>query len=242
MSKPLPMAQSHQAEALRLAVDTTAQTIAVEQENQEIRAQLQKNLELIESFDAVLPRSQALQQQLREKKAELESKQSELIGLQSAIISFLKNPPQSQQSESLAVVPIVLNKVQKDITALTDAAVAGKTIAVPILSLYKVSEGLNRLYETLVEQGIIPETPEEKQQRIQGFISAQREVLGRLKAIAQAAQAQEPKVVEVAPATAQESRGPIPRPPTPEAKPPVITLADEGVGPDAPPEDGPGSE
>jgi hypothetical protein len=156
------MSQSHQAEALRLAIETTAQTLAVEQENQELRGQLQKNLELIESFDAVLPRSQALQQRLREKKAELESKQSELVGLQSAIISVLKNPPQSRQSESLAVVPIVLNKVQKDITALTDAAVAGKTISVPILSLFKVSEGLNKLYGTLVEEGVIPETPEEK--------------------------------------------------------------------------------
>jgi dsDNA-binding SOS-regulon protein len=214
------MAQSHQAEALRLAIETTAQALAVEEDNKGLRAQLQKNLELLENFDAVVPRAQQLQQQLRQKKAELEAKQAELISLQSAIISTIKNPPSSpsEQAGTLEVIPVVMGKVQKDITALTDVAVAQKTINVPILSLYKVSEGLHKLYDTLVDQKVIEESQEEKQERLQRYLTAQREVLLGLKALSQQAAAAPPapRVVEVAPEADDAPPGPIPRQPTPE--------------------------
>jgi dsDNA-binding SOS-regulon protein len=219
--KPPPMAQSHQAEALRLAIETTAQALAVEEENKGLRAQLQKNLELLDNFDAVVPRAQQLQQQLRQKKAEVEAKQAELIGLQSAIIATIKNPPAppAGQSETLAVIPVVMGKVQKDITSLTDAAVSEKSITVPILSLYKVSDGLHKLYETLVDQKVIEEGQEEKQERLQRYLTAQREVLLGLKTLAQQASAPPPapRVVEVATDAPDEplTRAPTPEPPAP---------------------------
>jgi hypothetical protein len=217
------MSQSHQAEALHLAVETTSQSLSVEKENEELRSQLRKNSALIEQFETVSTRTQQLQDQLRQKKAELESKQNELIGVQSAIISILKNPQShSPQSDSLAIVPAVLSKVQSDITELTDAAVAANTIAVPVLSLFKVSERLHQLYNLLVDKDVISETPEEKQERLQRYLVGQTEILSKLKAIAQ--KVAEPKVVVVDEETGESERRPITRRPTPE--PPAV---EEGV-------------
>jgi hypothetical protein len=220
------MSQSPQAEVLHLAIETTAQSLVLEQENKDLRAQLKKNLSRVESFDVIAPRTQQLQQQLREKKAELESKQSELITLQSAIISNIKNPPPpSRSDESLTAIPIVMNRVQKNITALTDTAVAEKTISVPIISLFKVSEDLNRLFDALVEKGVIPETLQEKKQREQEYLAAQRQLLAGLKAIAQAARPPEPKVVEVdEPGQGDDEK--IPRAPTPQSLP-IVPVVDE---------------
>jgi hypothetical protein len=234
------MAQSHQQEALHIAIETTSQSLIVEKENEELRAQLQKNLALIEQFETVATRTQQLQDQLRQKKAELESKQNELVGVQSALISILKNPPsRSSQSDSLAVIPVVLGKVQKDITGLTDAAIAANTIAIPVLSLFKVSEGFNQLFDTLVTENIISETPEEKQERLQRHFTSQKEILAKLKALAQAAGSRpEPKVVVVDAAAGEAPRGPIPRTPTPEPPPPEPSeeSAKEGSEGGEPPE------
>jgi hypothetical protein len=210
------MARSHEAEALRLAVETTSQSLSVEKENEELRGELRKNSALIEQFETVSTRTQQLQDQLRQKKSELESKQNELIGVQSAIISILKNPrSHSPQSDSLAIVPAVLGKVQSDITELTDAAVAANTIAVPVLSLFKVSERLHQLYNLLIDKDVISETPEEKQERLQRYLVGQTEILSKLKAIAQ--RAAEPRVVVVDAETGESGGGPITRQPTPEA-------------------------
>jgi hypothetical protein len=120
------MAQSAQAEALHLAVETTTQSLSVEQENKELRAQLKKNFDLVKSFEVILPRTQQLQQLVQQKKAELAAKQGELISVQSSIISNLKNPlrQSSRSDESLSVIPQVMSEVQKNITGLTDAAVS----------------------------------------------------------------------------------------------------------------------
>jgi hypothetical protein len=196
------------AAAIQLAVETTSQAIAVEQENEELRKQLKKNEALIESFTAAAPRARALQTQLREKQAEIEQKQKDLIALQSAIIDTLKNPPQppSQSQEgSLEVIPIVMNSVLKQITTLTEKAIDEKSIGIPILSLFKAAEGLNHLYGTLCDKKIITESPEEKQERIEKYVSTQREILTKLREIVNHAQS-EP--AEEAPATVTEEAEP----------------------------------
>jgi hypothetical protein len=118
-----------------------------------------------------------------------------------------------------------MNRIQNNITELTDAAVTGRTIEVPIIFLFKVSEDLNRLYDTFVEQGVISETEQEKEQRVQQYSSAQLEILTGLKALAQAARPPKPKVVEVAD-PGQGGGGQIQRRPTPQSLP-LVPVVDE---------------
>jgi hypothetical protein len=191
--------------ALQIAVETTAQAAQVEQENEQLRAQLKKNQADIEAFGVAAPRVRSLQQQLHDKQAEIEQKRKELMALQASIIDLLKNPPESAappDSGSLEVIPIVMNTVLKQITDLTEGAIAQKSIGISILAVFKASETLNRLYGTLSEKNIIEESDEEKQERMSKYVTAQREILMKLKAIAARppeAPAPAPKVEEVPP-------------------------------------------
>jgi hypothetical protein len=202
---------SRGAQAIQLAVETSSQAAAVEEENKELRAQLQKNLEVIENFDVASPRARALEQQLRDKEAELAQKRSELITVQAAIIATLKaqgESPPPAPATSLDVIPLVMGKVQKSVTTLTEAAIDQKTISIPILSLFKVSEGLHRLYDALAEKGVIEETDDEKRNRIHKFVSSQKEILTRLKAIAERGQAE--RVQKPSSPRVEEERDPPP--------------------------------
>jgi hypothetical protein len=192
---------SRGAQAIQLAVETSLQAASVEDENKELRAQLQKNLDLIENFEVGSGRARALEQQLRDKEAKLSQKRSELISVQAAIIATLKvqgESPPPVAGASLEVIPLVIGKVQKSVTTLTEAAIEQKTISIPILSLFKVSESLHQLYDALAEKGVIEETDDEKRERIHKFVSSQKEILTGLKAIAERfqASAQRPRVEE----------------------------------------------
>lgn len=176
------------AAAIKLAIETTANAIVVEQENAKLHEQLQKNLQLLGDFEIAAPRAQLLQKQLKEKEALLEQKRQELVEVQQSIISTLQNQSQApidQGQQSLAAIPTVMNHVQKLITDLTEEAVNQKTIAVPILSLFKAAGVINSLYETLSNNGIIQETQEEKQERINTFVSTQQDILTKLREVVQ---------------------------------------------------------
>jgi hypothetical protein len=206
---------SRGAQAIQLAIETSSQAAAVEEENKELRSQLQKNLELIENFDLATPRAQALQQELRNKEAELAQQRSELINVQAAIIRALKaqgESPPPAPAPSLEVIPLVMGKVQKSVTTLTEAAIDQKTISIPILSLFKVSENLHRLYDALAEKGIIEETDDEKRERVQRFVSSQKEILTGLKAIAQKADAQAAAAHRAPSPQVEEGEEPPPKP------------------------------
>jgi hypothetical protein len=212
---------------MQLAIETSSQAAAVEEENKELRAQLQKNLELVEHFDLASPRAQALQRQLRDKEAELAQKRSELISVQAAIIATLKTQGESAPpapAPSLEVIPLVMGKVQKSVTTLTEEAIDQRTISIPILSLFKVSESLHRLYDALAEKGVIEETDDEKRERIQKFVTSQKAILVGLKAIAESAQAER----------AAAERPPAPRVEVVEAPPPRSNAATQGDAEAAP--------
>ncbi|OHT11260.1 hypothetical protein TRFO_19355 [Tritrichomonas foetus] len=187
--------------AINLAIETTSNALAVEQENNKLREQLHKNQQLLGDFDVAAPRAQLLQKQLKEKEALLEEKRKELVDVQASIISTLKNQSQTQEpkQQSLESIPIVMNHVQKYITDLTETAVDEKTIAVPVLSLFKVTNALNKLFDTLVSSNIIDETDEEKEVRIRGFIESQQGILNKLREITQNSQDEEEEEVEPAP-------------------------------------------
>jgi hypothetical protein len=187
--------------ALQIAVETTAQAAQVEQENEQLRAQLKKNQEDLDALGVAAPRVRSLQQQLHDKQADIEQKRKELMALQASIIDLLKNPPESApqvDQTSLEVIPLVMNTVLKQVTDLTEAAIAQQSIGIPILSVFKASEALNRLLGTLCEKNIIDESDEEKQERMSKYVSAQREILTKLKAIAaRPPPAPAPKIEEV---------------------------------------------
>jgi hypothetical protein len=97
-----------------------------------------------------------------------------------------------------------MNTVLKQITDLTERAIAEKSIGIPILSVFKTSEALNHLYGTLAEKGIISESDEEKQERIGQYVAAQKAILTKLKEIASRERPPPPgpKVEEVPPEAA----------------------------------------
>lgn len=179
------------ATAIKLAIETTTNALVVEQENAKLHEQLQKNLQLLGDFEIASPRAQLLQKQLKEKESILEQKRLELVEVQQSIISTLQNQSQTsvdQDQQSLAAIPTVMNHVQKLITDLTEEAVNQKTIAIPILSLFKAAGVINSLYETLSSNGIIQESQEEKQDRINTFVSTQQDILAKLRQVVQNAQ------------------------------------------------------
>ena len=53
------------AAAIKLAIETTANALIVEQENAKLHDQLQKNLQLLGDFEIDAPRAKLLQKQLK---------------------------------------------------------------------------------------------------------------------------------------------------------------------------------
>jgi len=177
--------------ALQFAIETTKNCKTVEDENKALREQLKKNLQLLNDYEEAAPRAKILREQLKVKEQKLENKRKELIELQDAIISTLKSqkqPKESNSQESLAPIPIVMNRIQQLVMNLSETAVDQKTTAVPILSLFKASDALNQLFDALVEQKIIEEGPQEREARIKQFVSAQQQVLEQLKKMIQKAE------------------------------------------------------
>ena len=185
MSSPAQLSSA----AINLAIETTMNALSVEKENGKIRDQLKENQQILNDFDAAIPRARNLQNKLKEKEALIEQKRKELVELQTSIIAtMLKQDQQPQQQEMTAeFIPTVMNQVQKLINDITESAVDQKTLAVPILSLFKVSSAINKLYDTLASSNVIDETNEEKEARIRDFISTQQNILLKLRAIAEGA-------------------------------------------------------
>ncbi|OHT00068.1 hypothetical protein TRFO_33302 [Tritrichomonas foetus] len=235
--------------AINLAIETTSNALAVEQENAKLREQLHKNQQLLDDFDVAAPRAQLLQKQLKEKEALLEQKRKDLVEVQAAIISTLKNQSQEDPVQpSLESIPVVMNRVQRFVTDLTEAAVDQKTIAVPILQLFKVTDALNKLYDALVDTKVIAETKEEKEARVRAYVESQQEIITKLRAVAQQSQAamkaqlveceEEEEPEQPAPKVEQlpDQQQPEPeqttanRPPTPEPEvPPQQEVGDSPV-------------
>jgi hypothetical protein len=200
------------AAAVQLAIEATAQAVQAEEENTSLREELKGNLKVISSFEAALPRAHFLQLQLREKRAELEQKQKDLIELHSQLIATLKNPPAqsaTQSVDSLEAIPVVMNAVQGHIMALTESAIDRNVVSIPVLAVAQVSHTFNKLFDSLVSQNIIEEGENERKERIGQFIGAQREILAKLGDVARGAQQaapKEPKVVEEASDVTEQSQ------------------------------------
>lgn len=171
------------AAAIGLAVETIQNTIAIEQENKNLKEQLSNNLKLMDDFEVVIPRSKALQQQLKEKKDLIEQKRQELVELQKSVIAALVQKPEagSPPETSLEAIPIVMNRVQRFITDLSDTAVENKTLAVSILSLVKVNEAIDRLYDAAVDSQVIKETKEERDIRIKNNTNSNQEIINKVR-------------------------------------------------------------
>lgn len=171
------------AAAINLAIETVQNTIAIEQENKNLKDQLSSNMKIMDDLDIVIPRAKMLQQQLKEKKDLIEQKKQELVQLQQSVIASLiqKSEHEPPSETSLEAVPIVLNRVQRFITDLSEAAVDNKTIAVSILSLVKVNEALDRLYDAAVDSQVIKETKEERDARIKTNSNANQEIINKVR-------------------------------------------------------------
>lgn len=169
--------------AIKLAVETIQNAIAIEQENKNLKDQLSSNLKIMDDFEAVIPRAKALQQELKEKKDIIEQKRQELVELQKSVITALIQKPEvgSPPETSLDAIPIVMNRVQRFITDLSDAAVEKKTLAVSILSLVKVNEALDRLYDAAVDSQVIKETKEEREIRIKTNANSNQEIINKVR-------------------------------------------------------------
>lgn len=185
--------------ALKYSIETSINSTQLEEENKLLRDQLKKNEELLSEFDEALPRAKYLQKELKDKQEKIEQKRKELVDIQEAIISTLNNQSQTKESApqaSLAPIPMVMNRVQDLLMTLTESAVDSASTSIPILSLFKVSDQLNQLYDVLSEKGIIEETPEERDNRMTQFVVAQKQILEHLKAMLAAADAEVPEEEE----------------------------------------------
>ena len=170
--------------ALQFAIQTTLNSKKLQQENEQLKLKLKENEQLLSDFDDAAPRAKSLKAQLKEKEQKLEQKRKELIQIQEAIISTLKSQAQPRQEnpvDSLRPIPLVMNNIQELIMNLTENAVDQRTTAIPVLELFGVSDKLNRLYDALVDQEIISETPEERDQRNQEYVMNQQQILDQLK-------------------------------------------------------------
>jgi hypothetical protein len=177
--------------AIRLALETTAQTLAIEKETESLRQSLAANLQLIGDFEASVPRADALRAQLREKEALIAQKRSDLISLQAALIGVLKNqPPQQEISpDALKPIPIAMNRVQQFVYHLTESAIEQQAVGVPITAVLGVAAAFHRLYDVLVSTGRIQETEGEKERRNAGYAGSREEVIALLRQLAATAKA-----------------------------------------------------
>lgn len=229
------------AAALQLAVETTLNVSAIEKENERLRGELQKNLEKLRDVDTAVAHTQALQETLKAKEAELEQKRKDLIEIQSAIIGTLKAQAQEAPAApqpSMESIPVVMNRVQKFVTDLTESAVDQKSIAIPVFSLFKVTDMLSKLYDAVVEAKIIEETDEERRQRSDAYAAAQQEILSELKQIIERAQqqAQTQEEAGAEPEPEGEPKAKVEevkpeRPPTPQGQPPEEQKEEPPVSP-----------
>lgn len=168
---------------LEFAIQTSYSSQKLEEENKALREQLQKNEEILNNFEEAQPLTKSLQNKLKEKEALLEEKRKELIDVQNAIITTIRNQTSSAQIESSSAIPYVMNKVLENIMGLTEEAIDKKSTTISILSLFKVCDKLNHLFEELVEKNIITETEEERKTRIDSFIVSQKTALNRILAL-----------------------------------------------------------
>lgn len=230
--------------ALQFAIQTTLNAKKLEQENETLKQKLAENEKLLSEFDDARIRAKSLKTQLKEKEQKLEKKREELIQIQNAIIDTLQSPAvqQPDPTEALAPIPIVMNRIQELIMSLTEQAADEKTTQIPVTSIFKTSEKLNQLYDALVEQDIIHETPEERDERIRKYTSAQQEIITHLQEIVTAAHEEydeeeqqpeeeeaaapeekeaEPKVVEVTEEEEQKKEEPAKEEPAPTQEQPA---------------------
>ena len=193
--------------ALQFAVQTTLNAKKLQQENDALKQKLKENEQLLADFEDAAPRAKSLKSQLKAKEEKLEQKRKELIQVQEAIISTLKaqaQPSNEDPMDSLRPIPIVMNNIQTLIMGLTEKAVDNRTTAIPVLDLFGVSDKLNRLYDALVEQEIITETPEEKDARNQEYVANQQQILTKLKEMLASAEEEEELVEEEAAEAVEE--------------------------------------
>jgi hypothetical protein len=177
--------------AIRLAIDTTAQTVAIEKETEKLRQSLAANLQLIDGFEASVPRADALRAQLREKEALIARKRADLISLQATLIGALttKRPQESVSPESLKALPIVMNRVQQFVCKVTEDAAEQQAVRVPITALLGIADALRKLYDALVSTGRLQETDAERERRNAGYAASREEVIALLREIAAKAKA-----------------------------------------------------
>lgn len=169
-------------QAIQLALETTSSTLALEEENAKRKEELAKNISLLEDFDVAAPRAALLQKTLQQKREELENKRKELAQVQDALIHNLTNPDKGQKNntESFQALPIVLNRVHKFVTDVTEEAVDKKALQVSLIEIVKLNETLQAFYDKLVQMNLIQESDEEKTKRQQNFYQNQQVIVQSL--------------------------------------------------------------
>lgn len=170
------------AKVIQFSIEKANETKRLEEENQKIEASIEETNEILSQLDDSKETGKQLKAELAKSEEDVKRKQKELIELQNSLVALLKNQqPKDTKHSSLEPIPIVINRIQDFIMKLTETAIDEKTIAVPILSIFKVNDGINSLYDLCVQKDMINETPEERTQRMTQYAQRQQAVIEKLK-------------------------------------------------------------
>lgn len=162
-----------------IAIESTLNMQSEQKTIQLIEQSLKENSNIIDEFEANKPSVDSVISENREKDEQIKKKREELLKLQQAYIRIksLKKKEDSQEVKSWEPIPIVVNRAQDLIMKLSETAINENSIGVPILSIFKVNDAINTLYDISVEEGFIQETDDEKQIRLEEYAAKQKHVL-----------------------------------------------------------------
>lgn len=175
------MSESPLTKILQLTASQNAQKKDSDEKIKQILDLLKENGETANEIEDILPSAKTTKKEKSEKDRVISEKQKELIELQNTLISLReRKQPKTEKIKSWEPISIVANKMQELVSALSEQAIDEKTTSVPILSIFKVNNALNQLYEQCTQYGYIEETPELKQHREELFSKIEKEILDKL--------------------------------------------------------------
>ena len=203
--------------AINFISSTMSDIQNLKQQKDLLKTAFRENQEIGENIDLSLSIHEKRAKKIEEKKAELLSKQKQLIALQKVCIDLIQNPipEKSPAISNYLIVVSVLTKIQDLIVNLTASAVDNHSIAINIVDIFPIIESFNHIFDTLESNNIIHETPNEKEKRTLLVSQLQDQILPKLQGILGSLEEedfleeendneddvkQSPKVVEVEPA------------------------------------------
>lgn len=166
-----------------LAIEQTREAQNIEKTIQLIEKSLKENSSIIDEFETNTPTVKSVISENKQKDEIIKKKREELLQLQNALIKIktLRKKDDKDTLESWEPVPIVVNRIQDLVMKLSETAINDKTVAIPILSIFKVNDALNTLFDISSSEGFINETEEEKQKRLEDYANKQKHILEILK-------------------------------------------------------------